>query len=272
VNDLIDFHAAAQELLAIYPESNLYFLLDHSGLPGLDAQLAKTSLSWISLFECTREENALSAAPILVRAQIENRMQISRTLCEWLGGNETDVSSILMLASPLQLEALAARLAIRMSATLPENINVLLRFFDSRVFESLTKYLNDEQLQEFLSPGNVWQYADRSSKLVRINSIFNEHDRFSSPLLLNQFQEDALMEASEIDQVIGMLRSNVPAELKKIPVNAQYHFISEKIQTGRTAGLQSVFELAFYVSVLLIEGEQFNKDAKFQHLLGQIRL
>lgn len=271
MTDYIDFRLAAEESLVAHPTSNLYFLLDHSGLPDLHSQLKKTSLKWKSLFDCTPEASALHAAPILILAGSKGHLQMPRVLCEWIGRNGTYTSTVLMLLSPLQLEPLVRRLEARLEVKLSEDIDAMLRFFDPRVFESLTKILDAEQASNFFSSAEAWQYVDRTGRLVWIASSFDANDKFLAPLVLTQQQESELLDASEVDQVLDLLRSNLSTVLAELPPSVQYGFVSQKIETARKIGICSIYKLAIYIAIPLIKGAKFIESPCWQRFLMKLK-
>jgi hypothetical protein len=256
----IDFRAVAEELLVAHPTSNLYFLLDHAGLPGLHRQLLRTSAKWASLFDNTKEANALAVAPILVLATSEGRLQMSRSLFKWIGENGTYTSTVTMLSSPLGLEPLKSRLAARLNVRLSEDMEAMLRFFDPRVLEGLIKILSAEQAKEFFSPASAWRYVDRTGNLVEIATNFHIQEILSTPLVLSQQQEFALIDASEIDQVIDLLRSNLPKLTAALPLSELYGFVSQKLTQSRQDGIDSILKSTLYIAALLSEGEILPED------------
>lgn len=267
----MDFHAAAEELLAAHAGSNLYFLLDHGGLPGLHRELLKYSVEWASLFENTKEANALAVAPIIVSVGSENRLSMPRLLLDWLGENGIYTSSVVLLSSPLPIGCMKKRLVRRLDARLTENIDVMLRFFDPRVLESLAKILTAEQREEFFGLAISWGYVDRVGELKRIATAFNSEESFSPPLLLSQQQESALINASEVDQVLNLLRSTLPALTASLTLPDQYMFVSRQIGAARQLGLDSVLQFSLYAAAIWSEGESFVDSPSYSYFLDEIK-
>lgn len=271
MNSHIDFRAAAEELLAAHPASNVYFLLDHGGLPGLRRQLSKSSAEWSSLFDCTHETSALEVAPLLVLAGSEGRPCMSRALFDWIGEHGTYSSSVIMLASPLDMATLRARLAARLDARLSENMAAMLRFFDPRVLESLLKILPGEQLNVFTSPAQCWCYVDRTGKQVRVATAFDAREHFSSPLVLGEQEEFALLQACELDQVLDLLRRNMPELMATLPLPAQATFVERSIATARSHRIDSVFKFSLYTAVSLLRGEAFVDGPQGARFLDELK-
>lgn len=264
----IDIRIVAQESLADRPESNLYLLLDHGGLPGLHRKLQKSSARWASLFDCTNEANALVVAPILILIGSNGRLQMSRSLFEWVAKNGTYTSTVIMLSSPLQIESLRNRLAAGLDVRLSEDMKAMLRFFDPRIFEGLMKVLSVEQLATFLAPAEKWWYVDRAGKLTSVEAKFNAVDESAVPLELSAEQEFDLIEASDPDRVLASLRDNVPDLIQTQPLSAQYDFVARNLHVARGAGLTSIADFVLYNMVVLIKGLDYIRGGELVEFNG----
>lgn len=267
----IDFRAVAEELLAVQPSSNLYFLLDAAGLPGLHRQLLKASLKWSSLFESTKEANALHVAPFLILAGSGGQLRMYRSLFDWIGKHGTHSSSVVMLSSPLDMASLRNRLAARLEAKLSENMEVMLRFFDPRVLESLINILPAEQAKVFFSPADTWRYVDRAGKLVSVATAFDINETFAAPLLLGEQEEFALIEACEIDQVLDLLRENLPKLMATLSPPDQAEFVSRAMGTARHQRVNSIYIFSLYAAVLLLKGEAFADRPQWAQFVEELQ-
>lgn len=153
-------------------ENTLYGLADHAGLPGLCSQLEKTQTRWSSLFQGSKDEGALEVAPILFAIEVRRSSFARDALLKWICQRGANSSSLIFMASPLAMEDLSRRLALRLDAQLPENVDVVLRFFDTRIFESVLTVLTEEQKRQFLTPACSWWYMDRKDNLQHVESFF----------------------------------------------------------------------------------------------------
>lgn len=265
--DLAGFTAqAAQE----HPGVTLYGLADHGGMPGLYRELTRAPVAWRNLFEGSREENATAVAPLLFSlSDAHERRQ--RMLLDWVARHGTFTSSLLLLVSSLPIDELAARLAVRLDAALPENMNVLLRFFDPRVFEALVQAIEPAQREAFLGVADGWWYFDRRGRLVPQASRHAEQDAFLAPLRLTTAQEGALLAASEPDQVAEQLATLVPEPWRGIPLPRRYDFLLRHMAAAREIGLASTRDFMLYCAVALLEGEEFAGTPKWSELLGRVQ-
>lgn len=247
----IDFRSVTAKLLESRPQENIFLLLDHGGLPGLSRQLPYSSKDWVSLFDRTKEEGALAVAPILVLAASDGEIRLSRLVFDWLRQHGTYSSSVMMLVSSLDLTRLARELGTRLHITLAGGVEAMLRFFDPRVFESLLNILTREQTEDFLGVVSSWHYVDRSGRIAQVINTCGAIKPNSKPVSLSQEQEDHLLAASEVDQILNSLRSSVPDPFSKIPRESQYGFVSESIIEARSEKLESVLQMSLYTMIRL---------------------
>lgn len=267
----IDFRAVAEKSLEDQPSLNLYFLLDHGGLPGLHGRLVKCAARWLSLFDGTREQNALSVAPVLVLVASNGKLCVSRLFFDWISKHGTYTSSVIMLASPQPIEVLKERLSARLDVQLSEDMEAMLRFFDPRVFEKLTTTLSAEQAEQFFGVAHWWSYVDRAGELTRFPAKFRADENFVPHLLLTQQQESDLIDSCEADQVLNLLRGTVPELLNKIRLQDQYEFVLRQIVAAKRENLDSVTKFSVYAMFILLKGESVVNDASWENLLQRIK-
>jgi hypothetical protein len=268
----LDLRKVAKDHLATNANSNFYFLIDQAGMPGLHRKLSVSSADWTSLLEGTREGGAVSVAPVLILAGRDGELQMHWRLLEWIGEQGTYTSTLIMLASPLPIDSLRARLASRLEVTLSEDMDALLRFFDPRVFEQLIKILSIEQANALLSPACRWWYVDRAGNLVGMDTEFDIADQCDLPLQLSKDQEFDLIDASEPDQILALLYEHAPSLLSRVPISDQYGFVTGCINSAKELGLSSASDLTLYSAVSLKHGVFFGKSAGWKDVLAEVRL
>lgn len=240
-------------------------------MPGLEGKLQYANLVWTSLFDGTTQANALSVAPLLIligpASQLWRDCGFLNSACE----RGVYSSCLMLIASPLPIGALASRLKARLDAKISDDMDVLLRFFDPRVFEQLVHCLSTEQRTEFLSAGSAWWFVDRRGELRAVDAQFSDAESFDAPLLLSERQENELVDASEIDQVTEQLCRSVPRELSRLPMPNRYEFITKHIAAARDFRINSTFELSLYCALALIYGEDFSTLTEWTVSLDLIR-
>lgn len=255
----------------IHPNENFYLLIDHAGIPGLDGKLHYAKLEWASLFEGTAQANALSAAPLLILIGPASRKMRNGGFLMSVCERGAYSSCLMLIASQLSLSALASRLTGRLDAKISEDMDVLLRFFDPRVFEQLVHCLSNEQRKDFLSAASAWWFVDRRGELRAVDAQFSHEESFHPPLLLSARQEQELVDASEFDQVEEQLRLSVPREFSRLPPPKRYEFIAKQIGAAREFRIHSTRELALYCALALVYGAEFSALPEWSSQLDLIR-
>lgn len=251
-------------------DSFLYGVIDHAGLPGLGARLTDSASEWMSLFE-SEDPDILSVAPLLFRIGTGQDGTQQRRLLRWLVQQGTYASSIVLMASPLALQPLAHRLTARLDAVLPENMEILLRFFDPRVLEQLMVVLSTEQKQAFLSVAEHWWFVDRRGHLKEVAATFCAVDDFIVPLPLSTVQESALLDASEPDQVAQLLQSGAPIDFETLRPGERYDFLLRHMAAARQFGIQATHELSLYCALAMLHGEHFAAGKNWQAALQEVK-
>jgi hypothetical protein len=251
-------------------EHHLYALVDHGAMPDLIVQMNKFKLNWTSLFKGSRDEGALEVAPILVPIRSGEQLLPSKTVMNWLLKQGRYSSSLLFLYSPLDTADLARRLAMRLDVSLPEGIEMLLRFFDGRVFETLLKVLQAEQRLGFLSPARAWWLVDRVGHLRLCDSCFSAIESPLIPIVLNTAQEAALIDASEIDQVAMLLSAMMPSEFESKHEVERVSFLTKNIASARSYRIVAPNDLTMYCAMALTYGDGFDQVSPWVSWLAKI--
>jgi hypothetical protein len=264
------FHELARQHAGPCEDAFLYVLVDHAGIPGLSKKLTEAKVKWTNLLGDAKE-STLPAAPLLFTIHVNERGQRQETLLDWIGKRGTYTSSMLLLASPLPMPALAQRLAERLDVMLPENMEVTLRFFDPRIFEQLMHVLSPEQKTAFLSVAHRWWFVDRGGKLQHVDAVFVETDPLASPFSLTREQEHALVDASEPDQLAQMLEEGMPEACQGMPLPERYDFVVRHMNAARRLGIRSTHDLSLYCALALLHGEDFATREKWQAALQDVQ-
>lgn len=249
----------------------LYALVDHAGLPGLVQLLKAKRCRWVSLFEGTRDESALAVAPLLIMIDSEALAFRTKPLLNWIIEHGRYASSVSFLRSPLPMQELARRLSLRLDVMLPGDMELILRFFDGRVLESLLLSLAPVQKAAFLNVAHHWWYLNRAGEVVSVPAHFAEVDSIEVPLVLNAPQEEQMLTACEPDQIAASLLSCVPNEYQALPPQRRHKYILENVSRGRTLKLSNVYDLSLYCSLALLYGSVFFEHPAWQVALSDVK-
>jgi Domain of unknown function (DUF4123) len=212
------------------------------------------------------------ATPFLVQwegwSNDESNVRTIQTLCEQ-GCYACAVSA---LDSALSIEQLAAALTARCTVSLPDGVNMLLRFFDTRVMDALIDVLTPEQMESLVSCTTRWMYADREGPLDPASlSDRDGNDTFTAPLVLTVKQQNALIDAGEPDLVISQLIDANIEPLINLPVPRRHRAVSQIIASARSWGLSDTPDLAAYSSLALSMGADFASQAPWSELLPEVK-
>ena len=259
-----------RETARAWRSNHLYCLVDHAGMPGLHRELVRAGVPWTSLFAASREEAVLQAAPLLFSLD-RHAKKAHGQLLTWLARRGTYTSSLLMLSSPLELEELGRRLARRMQARISESMDVLLRFFDPRVFEALMASLDKQQRDAFVGVADSWWYVDRCGNVVAQPARYDADDAFNSPLILSASQEFALVDASEVDQIATQLEGTMPDAYNIMPPPQRYAFLQRQMEAAMGDGVMGTYEVSLYCGLALLYGEDFSATTAWQNTFIKVR-
>lgn len=252
----IDFYKAIQIAAVESPEQNVYLLLDQAGLPGVYQELQKHSVPRVALFEDTTGKSALAVAPVLILAAEHGMLIAKKRLYHWLSKYASDTFSTIFIISPLPIEAMKIRLSLRLEAELSEKMSVIFRYYDSRILMALTSIFDEVERAAFFGLGSAWIYPDRSGQLETIRTVFNLDDKFFAPLKLHANQEFAFLEASEIDQVLDLLRTVIPRKMREFSVPEQFFLVKDLVSKAKFEGVESILGCSIFCSIFLRGGSK----------------
>jgi len=271
-------HALHQAVVAarrLAPQGRLWALVNHAGVPGFDAQLENEGFQRESLFGEPADAAARQVAPLLFALPDLGDPRCQRLLV-WLGDHGSFTGSLLFLWSELPAAALHARLAHRTNARLHDGEEVVLRYFDARVFEALLPVLTPAQRAAWLEPARCWWYVDRAGLLQRCDGppgMPQAQDPLSPALQLDAAQFAALLDGTEPDQVAHLLRQRVPEHFLRVEPPARHAFVLRQMQQARSAWqLASTQDFALYCALALLHGEDFALAPVWQQALQRVKV
>jgi hypothetical protein len=248
-----------------------YVLVDHAGAPGLIPELARLGLPWRSLFEGSREEQALSVAPILIALGACAPAAPPRILLlmAWLAEQCAHTSAVLCLRSALAEPVLRRHLVQRLDAQLPEGLPVLLRYFDARTFTVLDEVMTGEQLSAFLGIASRWAWMDRAGAWrLRAAEALSESQLAPWQWALTLDQEAALVAAAEPDAVMLLMRRVAPDLCEPVGPAELHRRVSQALVPARRLGLEDVRQLALFCLAEIEHGPAFHEQAQWQAALA----
>lgn len=170
----------------------------------------------------TGDAQALAIAPRLVA--VESEATQARIAKAW-EQQSAELPEIILIASDLTLNALAARLDLRLDVN-ADGIEMFLLLWDARIFQALADVLSPPTRQVLFNFGARALVADRCGGYAEIALSGTGPDTLQQPpLRLSQQEVDGLMERSTPDTLLGMLREQAPAVLEQVH-HAQRHTLA----------------------------------------------
>ncbi len=160
----------------------------------------------------------------------------------------------------------------RTQAVLPDSMEVVLRFFDPRVFAALLNHLDADALRGFLSAATVWALPDRRGEVhVIAHGVSELGQAFVSPMRLNATQESALIDAGEADAIVDLLlNQNNDRLLTMIPPDQHEHVAAAIAQT-RHFGIEHTPEQLAFCAAALAFGADFHTREPWLALMPEVK-
>ncbi|OWW22375.1 DUF4123 domain-containing protein [Noviherbaspirillum denitrificans] len=260
-----EIEVALRSKLIQYPQSDWYALVDAAQIADFGKSIRRAPLKstqHISLFNAIRPETrntdaGAGAAPYLVSL---GKGPSAAHAIAYMVQNAMETHAISWLASPLPIQELARRLGSRTEAQLSGNMEVLLRYYDTRVLPNVLSVLTPGDAAIFSSIANAWWYVDRDNRLCSYACNFTENDAFVPPIAFSQSQEDMLTDLAFPDTVLAHLKESQNDLISRLGRGEQHAFVKRLIARTRALQLNSIAEILTCCVIALMEGEESLED------------
>ena len=207
-------------------DPNCYVLIDHAGAPGLLVELRRSpAIHWWSLFDESKEQSALDVAPILAKLPHARPRSSADEFLRWVHRTCEFSTSVIVLHSNWTPGVLAAALKRRFDVVLPDHVPVMLRYFDTRVLESLLCVLAEPQRDEFMGVASRWYWLDRAGQLQTRPSRELQADPWPQRFELDVEQQNALIDAGHADALVERMNAQAPDLCQGTP-RAELHSLA----------------------------------------------
>jgi hypothetical protein len=254
--------------LDMQDQDHFYLLIDQAAFPNIKRR--KITLALLPHASVLPSATAFDgASPLLLEIDSLGDDETTQRIVQWLCEQGRWANGLMALRTPLPLPELRKRLNTRTEAILPDNYRVLLRFFDGRILPTLASVLKPAQRMQFLGCVTEWHYADRDGILQAVKDVqFENEDSFDAPLKLDQAQQNALIQASEVDAVIDQLHRHT--QFDGTPPE-YYRRVAPLVASAKRYGIEDTPHVAMFSMVGLQDGAEFHLQAPWKPLLEQIR-
>lgn len=202
----------------------------------------------------------LGAEPI---AAARTRL-VAEALEKWRYAN-----CFLYIESMLPEAQMAQALKARTDALLSQDMPVVLRYFDSRVFAALTQALTPEQQSAFFSAGTIWAYPGRRGEVHRIE-VAPQADAFEAPLRLDAAQEALLIEHAEADAMVGLLLNQNNPQLGHLLPPEQHARVSSALEAAKSLRIDQLRDQVAYCALDLELGAAFHEQPPWSDWMPKV--
>jgi hypothetical protein len=181
-------------------------------------------------------------------------------------------SAVHVIDSGLAIQPLAQALTERCDARISDEQRMVLRYFDTRVFEAVLDHFTAAQLSDLVSCATRWWFAGRQGLLdpVYVNP-WPQEDIFKAPWQLSLSQEHALLMASEPDTMIDLLTRSGVEPLLVLPYPERYPVVRDMIASAKAWGLEGTSDQAAYCTLSLHQGTDLAEDPLWKQLLPRVK-
>lgn len=244
------FESAAKD------KHTLCLILDGAQIEGSHQKLDRWNISYLSLFDGTPEESLIEIAPLLISTAGLSADQKLK-LFTWAEGLAYQFPLLSWVESALPAIELAQHLRNFHVVGLSEDQTMLLRWYDTRILPVWLACLTAGQSEAFAAGVVNWSYVDRTgqtSSLVStpIPAALPLAPALSEPMIvLSDAQYAVLVDAADLDVLIGHLRRVIPDETKQVPKGLLTSFVSKYQQQAVQAGLHDIDRQTQYVLLAL---------------------
>ncbi|MFC7419201.1 DUF4123 domain-containing protein [Iodobacter arcticus] len=267
---MTDLFIKMKELL-VHSSGNYYLLVDQSAFPYLTKIKKKmATLHIINILDTNANQPMDAASPVLIQLDLNG---LNEEIIQWFCTQGAYANGLHVLKSSLPLKQLAEKLAERSDALLPDNMTVLLRYFDTRIFASLLTILAKEQIKLLSNDIQSWWYVNRSAELI-VACLDNEgrSDPETKPqIVFSAEQEAGLLDAANGDMILSQLQQNPPEIMYSMRPDQQYEVVIHLMRMAVKNGIQQIPEwLAFCVFGFATKGAIY-QQAPWTELIDQLK-
>jgi hypothetical protein len=246
----------------------LCLVVDTAPAENSHLMLDRWQIGYLSLFEGTPEESLAEVAPLLIPVNELDPDERAR-LFEWVEKMAYASPSVSWFDTDASAANMATHLRQFHVVGLSEGQSMLMRWYDTRILPVWFACLTTSQAVAFTAHSSNWNCVNRLGEVQTLtadqsSNVFPPTPVLGEPLLtLTDRQYGMLVDAADLDILIGHLRRIIPDEIKQVPAQVLTQFVSRYQHHAIQAGLgdmdrQTQFVLlALYTSGKGIEHPAF---------------
>lgn len=240
----------------------MFALVDHAGCSSLLVQLNRApSLQWISLFDDSKEAKAIDVAPILIDlGRSHDPSPRAKHMLSWLHTACETSNALLLIRSTWTHDRLARALKHRLDALLPEDLPVLLRFFDTRVFGSLMHVFDAHQKAAFCGVASRWWWLDRHGRLGDMVTREHTEDPLLGAIRFTDMQQARLIDKCEADTVAQEVVRAAPDLCSHLSRGRLHELVAACLPAARRHGIEGLPMQSLFCMAALDHGIGFHEQ------------
>lgn len=232
------------------------------------------------LFAVAEDSPIAANAPHLV--SLDSPLLMSAAW-RWIDLHAAHTPCLSILATELSFDQLYEHLHQLTEIVLPDDDEMFFAFWDPAILATLLgaegdttlhvrgPILSDAQRGSMTLHINAWWYWDRTAQLREVQIAPLSEEKISFPMVLNQEQTDALVEASVPDHVLYHITQNQAQLLSDIEPSQRYSIVQKLIAKARNIHIEAMSDLVNFVCAGLIYKEQFEHNTEVIALLNRVK-
>jgi len=230
---------------------SVYAVLDPAGRDHPSAYRPKTGPSCINLFSRrSGDPEVLAITPLLAAVEADDAKVFAA-----IDRQRADEPDLLLLASSLGLEALADRLDRRTNAD-ADGLDMLLRWWDARIFSMLADLLNPERRALVLCFASSAWVPDRQggSRVIPLPGAPAADPLAPEALRFTADELDLMTLHTEPDAILGMLRDEQPQLLSTVPHTERHGLARQQLHESSRRGFAAPRDHALALALAIEHG------------------
>ncbi len=234
----------------------LCLLVDTAHAENSHRKLDAWQIPYDSLFRGTSEEDLIEIAPLLIPVNALDEGPRGK-LFAWAQSTGYASPSVSWFEADAAFADLADHLRLFHTVGLSEGQTMLMRWYDTRILPVWLACLAAPQAEAFAAGTFNWHFVDRSGRVATLSmdnhaKAFPPPPNFGQPLItLTDQQYGLLVDAADLDALLGHLRRIIPDELKRVPHAKLMRFVSRYQQEAISAALDDMDRQTQYVLLAL---------------------
>jgi Domain of unknown function (DUF4123) len=252
--------------------ASVYLVVDQSALPNIRKFWSSIAqASWAVILGDT-DSQPDGASPFVIDVSNISRSPDLQKLIRRFQEQAQFANCFCILQSELTCKEVANELRKRSCAELPDHLEVVLRFFDTRTMPLLPKLLSPVQYARFVACANTWHYIDRFGIAQLMPPATTVDDaEFVSPMVLNKEQEELLVHDGLTDSVIDQLLTQRHPALHGLSPPEQFILVERVMNCGRPLGIDDTLDGTLFCYASFEHGQDFVEREPWRARLQQFR-